>query len=143
VPARCAAGGPDDDALPSDRIIRVDSDRCSGFVQVRSCFADMVEALENARDFIYITGWSMHPETRLTRRGGTEGVKIGELLKRKAEEKVSVCLLVRAFSRNNTFNKHATISLRASLLPITTSYMGEAMTVFTSAGDCPAAGRST
>lgn len=63
--------------------------------QVRSCWADMVAAIEAAQDFIYITGWSMHPETRLLRQGASGGVRIGELLKRKAAQKVNVCLLAR------------------------------------------------
>ena len=63
--------------------------------QVRSCWTDIARAIEGARDFVYITGWSMHPNTRLTRHGGDEGVEIGALLKRKAAEKVCVCLLVR------------------------------------------------
>jgi hypothetical protein len=62
---------------------------------VRSCFSDIAEALSAAQDFIYICGWSMHPETRLTRSGSSGGERIGELLKRKAAEKVTVCLLVR------------------------------------------------
>ena len=67
-------------------------------MQAPSCFADIAEALEAAQDFIYICGWSVHPETRLTRSGATGGVKLGELLKRKAAERVTVCVLVRFFS---------------------------------------------
>lgn len=39
----------------------------------------MAAALQDARDFIYICGWAMHPDTRLTRPGATEGVQIGAL----------------------------------------------------------------
>lgn len=64
-------------------------------MQVRSCWDDIVEALMGAEDFIYICGWSMHPETRLKRDRHGNGVTVGELLKQKAAEKVNVCLLVR------------------------------------------------
>ena len=65
-------------------------------MQVRSCWDDIVGALEAAQDFIYVCGWSMHPDTRLQRDRGGAGVTVGELLKQKAADKVNVCLLVRA-----------------------------------------------
>jgi hypothetical protein len=63
-------------------------------VQVRSCWTDIAEAIEAAKDFIYITGWSMHPHTRLTRDEADGGITIGDLLKQKAASRVCVCLLV-------------------------------------------------
>lgn len=66
-------------------------------MQVRNCWEELVCALQQAEDFIYIVGWSMHPQTRLTRTGpdGAGGKTIGELLKQKALNRVTVCLLVR------------------------------------------------
>jgi hypothetical protein len=63
-------------------------------VQVRSCWTDIAEAIEAAEELVYITGWSMHPGTRLIRNGGHDGIAIGTLLKQKAASKVNVCLLV-------------------------------------------------
>lgn len=70
--------------------------QAGGRVQVRNCWEELVCALQQAEDFIYIAGWSMHPETRLTRTGdaGAGGVTIGDLLKAKAQARVNVCLLV-------------------------------------------------
>ena len=66
-------------------------------MQVRNCWEEVVCALQQAEDFIYIVGWSMHPSTRLTRTGPDDagGLTIGELLKAKAQARVNVCLLVR------------------------------------------------
>lgn len=65
---------------------------------MRNCWEELVCALREAEDFIYIVGWSMHPGTRLTRTGpsSADGETIGELLKQKAQDRVNVCLLVRA-----------------------------------------------
>jgi hypothetical protein len=56
---------------------------------VHGCWDDIYDAISNAQKFVYLTGWSVHPLTRLVRH--TEGKKpIGELLKDAAERGVAV-----------------------------------------------------
>ena len=56
-------------------------------MQVRGTWMDMYNAMENARNFIFLTGWSFHPEIRLIR---PDGPMLGEVLKKKALEGVKV-----------------------------------------------------
>jgi hypothetical protein len=60
--------------------------------EVRSCWDDITQSIRDAQDFIYITGWSIYPWLALQRPGG---VSMGELLKQRADEGVTVCMLVR------------------------------------------------
>jgi phospholipase D1/2 len=67
--------------------------------QPTHCWEDVFEAISNARHLIYITGWSVYTQILLVqdpRRPipGSEGVTLGELLKKKADEGVRVNLLV-------------------------------------------------
>ncbi len=67
--------------------------------QPTHCWEDVFEAISNARHLIYITGWSVYTPILLVqdpRRPipGSEGVTLGELLKKKADEGVRVNLLV-------------------------------------------------
>ncbi|CAN1343061.1 Phospholipase D alpha 2, partial [Linum perenne] len=62
------------------------------------CWEDIFDALTNARHLIYISGWSVYTEITLVRdpnrpKAGGD-VKLGELLKKKADEGVTVLLLV-------------------------------------------------
>ncbi|KAA8521568.1 hypothetical protein F0562_012241 [Nyssa sinensis] len=62
------------------------------------CWEDIFDAITNAKHFIYITGWSVYTKITLIRDprrpkpGG--GITLGELLKRKADDGVSVLLLL-------------------------------------------------
>ncbi|VVA23841.1 PREDICTED: phospholipase [Prunus dulcis] len=60
------------------------------------CWEDIFDAITNARHFIYITGWSVYTEITLLRDPSRrkDDITLGELLKRKANEGVSVLLLV-------------------------------------------------
>lgn len=60
---------------------------------------DVFEAISNAQHLVYITGWSVYCEILLVRDPrrpipGSEGVTLGELLKKKASEGVRVNMLV-------------------------------------------------
>ncbi|XP_074294927.1 phospholipase D alpha 4 [Silene latifolia] len=60
---------------------------------------DVYKALEGAKHLIYIAGWSFNPKMVLVRDPNTEiprakGVKLGELLKQKAEEDVAVRIML-------------------------------------------------
>lgn len=64
------------------------------------CWQDIFQAISEAKHLIYIMGWSIFTEVRLVRREPLESLPevekltLGELLKRKAKDKVRVCLLV-------------------------------------------------
>lgn len=59
------------------------------------CWEDIFNAINNAKHFIYITGWSVYINITLTRDPERPKQEtLGELLKRKAEDGVRVLLLV-------------------------------------------------
>ncbi|XP_052176066.1 phospholipase D alpha 4 [Diospyros lotus] len=65
----------------------------------RKLWEDVFKAMEDAKHLIYIAGWSFNPNIVLVRDPETEiqharGVKLGELLKRKAEEGVAVRIML-------------------------------------------------
>ncbi|KAK9102600.1 hypothetical protein Sjap_019854 [Stephania japonica] len=65
----------------------------------RKLWEDVYKALDGAKHLIYIAGWSFNPNMVLVRDPRTEmlrarGVKLGELLKRKAEEGVAVRVML-------------------------------------------------
>ncbi|ESQ32074.1 hypothetical protein EUTSA_v10003659mg [Eutrema salsugineum] len=81
------------------------------------CWEDIFDAIWNAKHLIYITGWSVYPDITLirdpkrSRPGGN--MKLGELLKKKAEENVTVLMLVwddrtsnEAFKRDGLMMTH-------------------------------------
>lgn len=57
-------------------------------------YQDIYEAICNAQHFVYITGWSVWTDLVLVRNEGEEEVKLGDLLRQKAEEGVRVLGLV-------------------------------------------------
>ncbi|KAH7277174.1 hypothetical protein KP509_39G037700 [Ceratopteris richardii] len=58
------------------------------------CWEDISDAISAARIFIYIAGWSVFTDISLRRHGAAVAETVGELLKRKAEEGVTVSVLV-------------------------------------------------
>ncbi|KAJ3669517.1 hypothetical protein LUZ60_011467 [Juncus effusus] len=67
------------------------------------CWQDIFDAIINARQFIYIAGWSVYAEITLVRNpekssskpiGDATNFTLGELLKRKAREGIRVLMLV-------------------------------------------------
>lgn len=66
--------------------------------EAHRCWEDIFDAITNARHLIYITGWSVYTEISLVRDsrrpkpGGD--ITLGELLKKKASEGVTVLMLV-------------------------------------------------
>ena len=78
--------------------------------QPTHCWEDIFEAITNAKHFIYITGWSVYTEITLCRDRqrkvpGDEGLTLGELLKRKADQGVRVNLLVWDDRTSNLLKK--------------------------------------
>ncbi|XP_065850117.1 phospholipase D alpha 1-like [Euphorbia lathyris] len=66
--------------------------------QQHRCWEDIFDAISNAKQLIYITGWSVYSKISLVRdsRMQKEGghISLGELLKKKADEGVRVLMLV-------------------------------------------------
>ncbi|XP_027125025.1 phospholipase D alpha 4 [Coffea arabica] len=65
----------------------------------KKLWEDVYKAIEGAKHLVYIAGWSLNPKIILVRDPNTDlpharGVKLGELLKRKAEEGVAVRILL-------------------------------------------------
>ncbi|KAJ8774134.1 hypothetical protein K2173_009565 [Erythroxylum novogranatense] len=65
----------------------------------KKLWEDLYRAMEGAKHLIYIAGWSFNPKMVLVRDPETtiphaRGVKLGELLKRKAEEGVAVRMML-------------------------------------------------
>ncbi|KAK4479576.1 hypothetical protein RD792_015094 [Penstemon davidsonii] len=65
----------------------------------RNLWEDVYNAIDGAKHLIYIVGWSFNPNIALVRDPQTDmphakGVKLGELLQRKAEEGVAVRILI-------------------------------------------------
>ncbi|KAJ0089577.1 hypothetical protein Patl1_12458 [Pistacia atlantica] len=59
------------------------------------CWEDIFYAINNAKHLIYITGWSVYVEITLRRDGqDRHKTKLGDLLKKKANEGVAVLMLV-------------------------------------------------
>ncbi|KAM6593048.1 hypothetical protein CsatA_000751 [Cannabis sativa] len=68
--------------------------------QPQRCWEDIFDAITNAKHLIYITGWSVNTQITLIRDpsrprpGGGDSITLGELLKRKADQGVSVLVLI-------------------------------------------------
>lgn len=63
----------------------------------RNAFEDMYDAIENAKQLVYITGWSINPHIRLKRdapEDSKEARTLGQLLIDKANEGVSVNIIL-------------------------------------------------
>ncbi|XP_041015659.1 phospholipase D alpha 4 [Juglans microcarpa x Juglans regia] len=65
----------------------------------RRLWEDVYKAIEGAQYLIYIAGWSFNPKMVLVRDSQTDilhakGVKLGELLKKKADEGVAVRIMI-------------------------------------------------
>uniref|UniRef100_A0A3P9K1M0 Phospholipase n=1 Tax=Oryzias latipes TaxID=8090 RepID=A0A3P9K1M0_ORYLA len=64
------------------------------YVNGRDYFADLADALEQAKEEIFITDWWLSPEVFLKRPATDNYWRLDELLKRKAEQGVKVCILL-------------------------------------------------
>ncbi|XP_054611486.1 phospholipase D1 [Dunckerocampus dactyliophorus] len=64
------------------------------YVNGSGYFADLADALEQAKEEIFITDWWLSPEVFLKRPATDNFWRLDELLKRKAEQGVKVCVLL-------------------------------------------------
>lgn len=70
------------------------------------CWVEIARAIMSATKFIYITGWAVYSEIVLVRTEDDEfcGMTLGEMLKQKAEEGVTVRILVWDELASNMFS---------------------------------------
>uniref|UniRef100_A0A3Q3M8R6 Phospholipase n=1 Tax=Mastacembelus armatus TaxID=205130 RepID=A0A3Q3M8R6_9TELE len=64
------------------------------YVNGSGYFADLADALEQAKEEIFITDWWLSPEVFLKRPATDKYWRLDEILKRKAEQGVKVCILL-------------------------------------------------
>ncbi|KAF8047708.1 hypothetical protein N665_2861s0002 [Sinapis alba] len=95
----------EDGTLPS-----VDLDGGMKYIHGK-CWEDMADAIRQAKNLIYITGWSVYHPVRLVRRNNdpTDGT-LGDLLKQRSQEGVRVLLLVWDDLTSSSFLGHRTIN---------------------------------
>ncbi|XP_037543467.1 phospholipase D1 [Nematolebias whitei] len=64
------------------------------YVNGSGYFADLADALENAKEEIFITDWWLSPEVFLKRPATDNHWRLDEILKRKAKQGVKICVLL-------------------------------------------------
>uniref|UniRef100_A0A672JU78 phospholipase D n=1 Tax=Salarias fasciatus TaxID=181472 RepID=A0A672JU78_SALFA len=64
------------------------------YVNGRGYFADLADALEQAKEEIFITDWWLSPEVHLKRPATNNYWRLDEILHRKAKQGVKVCILL-------------------------------------------------
>merc|ERR1719469_50423 len=68
-------------------------DRSGNPYKPNQCWVEIADAIEKAQKLIYITGWAVKHDLTLLRTGNDDE-QLGALLKRKADEGVSVLVLI-------------------------------------------------
>uniref|UniRef100_A0A0D3B868 Phospholipase D n=1 Tax=Brassica oleracea var. oleracea TaxID=109376 RepID=A0A0D3B868_BRAOL len=90
---------------------RVDLDGGMQYIHGK-CWEDMADAIRQAKNLIYITGWSVYHPVRLVRRNNDPtNSTLGDLLKEKSQEGVRVLLLVWDDRTSWNFLGHRTCGL--------------------------------
>lgn len=73
------------------------------------CWVEMAQAIMEATELIYITGWALWPELKMVRTtfegDQWQDKTLGEMLKKKAEDGVTVCVMVWDELASNMFHK--------------------------------------
>ncbi|XP_076024753.1 phospholipase D2 [Genypterus blacodes] len=64
------------------------------YVNGSGYFADLADALDQAKEEIFITDWWLSPEVHLKRPASDNSWRLDEILKRKADQGVKVCILL-------------------------------------------------
>lgn len=73
------------------------------------CWVELSQAIMEATELIYITGWALWPELKMVRTtfdgDQWQDKTLGEMLKKKAEDGVTVCVMVWDEVASNMFHK--------------------------------------
>ncbi|XP_038150447.1 phospholipase D2 [Cyprinodon tularosa] len=83
-------------------------------------FADLADALEKAKEEIFITDWWLSPEIFLKRPATSNHWRLDHILKRKAEQGVKVCVLLykeveMALGINSDYSKRTLMNMHPNI----------------------------
>ncbi|XP_062392373.1 phospholipase D2 isoform X1 [Sardina pilchardus] len=90
------------------------------YVNGSQYFSDLADALEQAKEEIFITDWWLSPEVFLKRPATDDYWRLDTILKRKAEQGVKVCVLLYkevelALAINSFYSKRTLMSLHPNI----------------------------
>ncbi|XP_066578460.1 phospholipase D2 [Amia ocellicauda] len=90
------------------------------YINGRGYMEDVANALEQAREEIYITDWWLSPEVFLKRPATDDHWRLDQILKRKAEQGVKVCVLLYkevelALGINSDYSKRTLMNLHPNI----------------------------
>ncbi|MBN3318061.1 PLD2 Phospholipase, partial [Atractosteus spatula] len=90
------------------------------YINGREYFADVAQALEQAREEIFITDWWLSPEIYLKRPATSHYWRLDQILKRKAEQGVKVCVLLYkevelALGINSDYSKRKLMNMHPNI----------------------------
>ncbi|KAJ7996025.1 hypothetical protein DPEC_G00232800 [Dallia pectoralis] len=90
------------------------------YVNGSGYFSDLADALEQAKEEIFITDWWLSPEVFLKRPATDTYWRLDQILKRKAEQGVKVCVLLykeveMALGINSTHSKKTLIDMHPNI----------------------------
>ncbi|XP_014824684.1 PREDICTED: phospholipase D2 [Poecilia mexicana] len=90
------------------------------YVNGKDYFADLADALEEAKQEIFITDWWLSPEIFLKRPATDNRWRLDEILKRKAEKGVKVCVLLykeveMALGINSDYSKRTLMNMHPNI----------------------------
>ncbi|KAI1903217.1 hypothetical protein AGOR_G00024950 [Albula goreensis] len=90
------------------------------YVNGSDYFADLAEALEQAKEEIFITDWWLSPEVHLKRPAKDTYWRLDQILKRKAEQGVKVCVLLYkevelALGINSDYSKRTLMNMHSNI----------------------------
>ncbi|KAG7464598.1 hypothetical protein MATL_G00167260 [Megalops atlanticus] len=90
------------------------------YVNGSGYFADLADALEQAKEEIFITDWWLSPEIFLKRPATDSYWRLDQILKRKAEQGVKVCVLLykevgMALGINSDYSKRTLTNLHPNI----------------------------
>ncbi|XP_028653976.2 phospholipase D2 isoform X1 [Erpetoichthys calabaricus] len=93
---------------------------CKWYVNGCGYFADVAEALEQAKEEIFITDWWLSPEIFLKRPANDDYWRLDQILHHKAEQGVKVCILLfkeveLALGINSEYSKKTLMSLHHNI----------------------------
>ncbi|KAI4883825.1 hypothetical protein NFI96_006020 [Prochilodus magdalenae] len=90
------------------------------YVNGSGYFSDLADALENAKEEIFITDWWLSPEVFLKRPARGTYWRLDQILKRKADQGVKVCVLLYkevelALGINSDYSKRTLMNLHPNI----------------------------
>uniref|UniRef100_A0A1A8MBK0 Phospholipase n=1 Tax=Nothobranchius pienaari TaxID=704102 RepID=A0A1A8MBK0_9TELE len=90
------------------------------YVNGSGYFSDLADALEQAKEEIFITDWWLSPEVFLKRPATNNYWRLDEILKRKAEQGIKVCVMLykeveMALGINSDYSKRSLMNMHPNI----------------------------